>query len=287
MIYDELRNYLVQSSSIETVDQIDKAVGVFDSFNVEDYMNLYDAAMGEHLDGSDEEMVDAILEVTTSLLKTLLDRFQVALSDDATLSDLIDVMAGLYKIETYEHPEGFFITLENTEVGKEEMFCELLALVNSDSVEKYLVVVTKVSQALMDRIKEVCTEANVNVDDSGDEISIRIKSYQKVQAAFNNEPSSFDYCLNHIGTVGMAFASYMKPYLIDHREYFAEPVAEHAFIMAAKDFLRMSALSLEGFAKTTDLLKTHAAEFFPALSSTTKFNQVVINLLTKVHDVKN
>jgi len=285
MIYDDLRTYLLRAASFETTQLFDSVVDLFDRYGIDDYMNVFDAVIGEESINYDQDTIDSLISSAKEMLIGLSHRFMITFHEDATAQDMVTVLDGVYRFENYELPQTFFQILESDQ-SSVETFAELIECLTGQAVEKTMTIVADVDQALIKRIKEISNEKEDSTMYEESIIDQRIADYNKVKAAHQNNPSKFDYCLNHIGCVGMPFKNYYKPYLVEHSGDFADP-NEIAFAIVAQDFLYMAALSYEGLSKVLDLGREYASQVFPNINDTTKFIAVLSTKMMEVGRVKN
>lgn len=282
MIYDELKNYLTLTASIETVKLVDEAVQILDEFGVEEYMDIYSFNFGENTAFGDECIVDNIVAVTDTILTTLLERHSIQLSEIALISDKIYILRGLLRMQNWEDKDTLQLVMDSGETSN-EILAELIAVVNGGSVDHVLSLIETFNESLLDRFKEefLATHHDLLIDPS--EIEQQVTDYKKVKKATDNLPSKLDRMLDHPGSIGLPFKLYLSVYLLEYKQYLNETFSDNDARVLAHELILMAALSEEGLAATVKSVRDNMNEITADLNIATKIDIAVTQLLLEVN----
>lgn len=283
MIYDELKNYLTLTASIETVKLVDDAVQILDEFGVEEYMDIYSFNFGENTAFGDECIVDNIVAVTDTILTTLLERHSIQLSEIALISDKIYILRGLLRMQNWEDKDTLQLVMDSGETPS-EILAELIAVVNSGSVDHVLSLIETFNESLLDRFKEefLATHHDLLIDPS--EIEQQVADYKKVKKATDNLPSKLDRMLDHPGSIGLPFKLYLRVFLlVEYKQYLNEAFTDISARVLAHELILIAALSEEGLSAAVKSVRDNMNEITVDLNIATKIDIAVTQLLLEVN----
>jgi hypothetical protein len=275
MIYSELKNYLVQSSSPELVSLFDRAIDILEAFDVEDYMNLFDASIGENIGSYDQAVTDGLRSTLDDILTTLLIQHTVVLTTEATLSDKLFMLTGLLRLQNWED-KVTLMTVTDSDQSDQEVFAELIAVVNNCSIEKVLILVESFNPSLLEAFKRECLGTVQETLVDFEDVSQQISDYSKVKQAMLNRPIWSDRLLPHAGSIGM-------PYLLEQGKYYSEILTPALAGILAQELVGLVALSEEGLRNALQAVRTNMSELCTDLNNATKLDIAVGQFLLEVN----
>ena len=158
---DSLKQYLQTSTTPEHRAAITEAYDLFQDYGLEDVdVGYEDILMTANNEGESEATI-RINQLTEEFQDHILTQMQIKLVDEATVSDGNTILHALKLIETTElNDEIVGICSENSDPI--EALGEILNLVTGIEPERLMILFEEVSQAVIDKIKEV-TQKHVGV----------------------------------------------------------------------------------------------------------------------------
>ena len=285
MIYDELKNYLTQTASPELVALFDRAVTLFDSLDMDDYMFSFDAVMGEATSGVTEEIIDRLTSTLDELLDTLLKQHGVVMAETTTLDTELTVLEGLMLVQNWEDKAGLSLLLES-EQSSEEVFAELMSYLTGVQTENLLLELLDVDKALLNRIREEFACAS-DMTEAVEEVQQQVTDYAKVRGLEWPCFLKFDRLVKYFGFLKQPFALYLKSYMVEHNVGPSRDSAEAVYLDWAQELVVLAAISEEGLAKALPLVRENMTTLTTDLNVSTKLDLAVVKTLAEVSSVKS
>lgn len=129
MIYEELKNYISQVSSPETIALFDNAVDVFEKYSFTDYMDIFDKNFGDAGDNADCTILDNLLATLRTLLTQLTSMQGITLDGETSIDMLITIADTLFELPYYSDKQTLIDILSSDENDNEKV-CILLPLMS-------------------------------------------------------------------------------------------------------------------------------------------------------------
>lgn len=282
MIYEEIRNYLVQSSSPETVEKFDKAIELFEKVDFEGHLDRFDQVVGENSSLGDDAVVYGLTTALDDILIAMLQAHGVLASEDASTSDLLYVFDGLVNIVEWEERETIRRILD-LESNPEEIFAELLAARAGGSVEAVLASLEEVNPSLFVTLRGVIGEENdVNNTDYSKVMGV-IHDYQNAKRVFDIPSCFLDALTCSAETVGMPFRTYFDRFLISVHPYLDDADSENLMRSFAQELVLCGILSEEGVGRTREKVSEYMNELYSDINLASKLDSLLTDNLIKVH----
>jgi len=156
-MFEDLRAFLNQLTNPEQTQQIMFAAQtIYDSGYTEIENQINQELAYQDIIGLDLAF-DLTYKILIPRLTGLLREFGIHASPDAGLGQLSRLYADLQLIDTYSNKTAIISRLEQ-DLDNEEILADILALVGEWSSEEYLLVISRVSDSLLDRIADVLDE---------------------------------------------------------------------------------------------------------------------------------
>lgn len=281
MIYSELKNYLVQSTSPETVALVERAVKALERLDPEsEFMDTYDSVVGATIGQYDQDLIDAIVSTTVTMMEDVLQQHSIVTTEQATLSDKIEIVEALLMLQDWENKAEIEIALQ-TEGNQLEKLCGLFGLVHGKPVEYYLGLIDRFNPSLLDKVQEELLHTfEQELVDIGD-IEQNLRDYQKVKSVYDS-PSKLDDLLKYPGAIGQPFLTYLTPWIAAHEKYLGDELTPIFIQGMAADFMRIAALSKEGLSKAQLSVREHVHLLTTDLGQTGKIDAAVTQALLEV-----
>lgn len=152
---DILRDYLVEATSPENVDAIEKAHEAFDRIGLQDYNPGFEQLLMINDESDQGDTLGGIIDLTKSLANGILKQHSITVSDEATVSILTEFIDAIVELQQASDHIPEILKICAQQHDPEELFSELVALVGTHEAEHYLVDLVYVSDALITRISEL------------------------------------------------------------------------------------------------------------------------------------
>lgn len=276
LIYDELRNYLNQVSSPETVQIFDNAVDVLEKYGVPDYMSMFEDVVFNDPNASDVANVDALQLNLMTCINHLLVIQGLHTSEVATASDVIAIADAMYMLVDYEDRDALASIL-NGEFPDHEMAGELLALLLPQTVEEVMAMLESVDDTFGETFTLRLTQKDVGADsDALAAVDKQVKAYAKFKSFLGQTSIYPDQFFQHVPAIGLEFSSYLSLYQSETQgtDLSAKPVAD-----VASELVGMALLSKEGVDNPLIVVRKHLVELFPDMSVSTRVDVAVSKLI--------
>jgi hypothetical protein len=274
---DILRDYLVEATSPENVDAIEKAHEAFDRIGLQDYNPGFEQLLMINDESDQGDTLGGIIDLTKSLANGILKQHSITVSDEATVSILTEFIDALVELQqASDHiPEILKICAQKHD--PEELFSELVALVGSQEAEHYLVDLVYVSDALISRIEELARSQEFgthNEEDSEREFrEARITRFNRFMH-FLMDP---ELAISKIAHMGID-AGY--PYVV-YANMIGREFEELDATSAAQNMLGMAFYSGDGFGNPQDVIKTEMDNLVSDVNKITQIDIAVSDLIVR------
>lgn len=274
MIYDELRNYLVQVSSPETVEFFDDAIELFDNYDVPDYLDTLETTLMEDTQRTDIEIVDRLKTDAQAILRYILTMQGIEVVDEVLPSELNTLAEGLFLLRYYEDQEAIDAII-NSEQTTEESVSELLRLTTSLEVEKTLSLLVSVQEGFFVGLKERLRDISQSVQEEIKDVQGLIKKYIGYKKYLGNAVLYGDRFFVHLGSIGLPFATYLSLLQKDHLNQ------SNGFDVAklAQDLLGLALLSEDAHDQSLIHVRKHLGSLVADVNTATKIDIAVSKLI--------
>jgi hypothetical protein len=280
MIYPELQNYLISISSTDTVDIFDKAIEVFDKYDVPDYMTVFDLILGETNDLGSDRILDHLLTNLRTILTHLLTVQGIGVSEETTTSQLTTIADTLFELPYYED-KAILNRIMDSDSSIYEKVGELFSLLTPLTVEDYLPLIIFVDENFISNFKSQLKETDKEVSNL-QSINEYVNSYIKFKnILLNNEKSYCDKYLMQLSSIGLPFETYLKEYEADKREYLHDINGDYIDTIA-QDLVGLACISSDGFNNQLIVIRQYLSTVYPDIASTTKVDIAVSKLVLKL-----
>jgi hypothetical protein len=282
MIRAELKNYLILSAGEDTAAVVDRAVELFEQYDPEcEFMNSYDSAVGDNVDNFDEAVCDQVIHLTETLLDSVLNQHSIFTTDIATTTDKTDIARALLMLQSWENKAQIEIELD-VDGSNEEKLCGLFAMVNGDSVERYLPLIDKFDKNLLEKIREELLQTLEEEVIDISEIERNLTDYKKVKAVYS-EPSKFDDLLKTPGAIGQPFLIYLNNWALINAKYLTDLDSGNIAKIFSREILLMACLSKEGLSQVQKSLRDNMNLITTDLADSTKIYTAVTQAFLEVN----
>lgn len=280
MIYDELRNYLNLTTDEDTVALFDSAVEVFDSFGVENYMDVFDATMGDNTELGENFVVDGLRGAMASYVNSILKEHGIVATEMATISQRIELCKGLLLLSQYEEKNVVRLILEGNESAHETV-AELLSLTTSFKTDMGMSLMESVEDSLMEKLKVVFNEDEYEIV-PGEDVSVYTNAFLKLKNKHARVLWAERF-LDHPDVIGLSFSTYFKAFMSEMGHLFNEQMDKEAVEAIALEMVGATALSEATIEKCSETLKDYTDEMFANIEHITQFDMAVRNILINYH----
>lgn len=153
----EITEYLKATSSPEMAATYEKSFELFNHFNLEDYIQPFDAIYME-VDNYDTTYIQQRFnDVMEDTLRGLLANHGIFVSDEATHEIMNVILEAILDIEHYEDVDMVLSILDSA-TGDEEKFAEILALLSTVEQEEFMNAIDRVNPGLIRTITTLFNE---------------------------------------------------------------------------------------------------------------------------------
>jgi hypothetical protein len=265
---DILRDYLVEATTPENVDLIEKAHEAFDRIGLPDYNPGFEQLLMINDESDEGDTLGGIMDLTRSIGDRILEQHAIRVLEDCTIATRTEFIDALVDLQNASDHVPDILRIIGQEHSPEECFSELVALVGSNEAEHYLVDLEYVSQALIDRIKQTVEHMEfATTEEDTQEREFREERITK----FNNfmhfllDPELAIAGLVHKGIdAGYPFVLYTN--LIGREFEGMDPV------LAAQNLLGMAFYSGDGYGQPIQIIKQHLEELISDVDVMTKID---------------
>lgn len=149
-----LRDYLVESATVEALDCIERAHNVFDRFQYDAHEFEFEQLLMNESQTERSDLVPQIFNLTEDFQAVMLLEHGVTLTSEANIEFNTAILDALLNIADSEDKQTITDIL-STPASTEEKFAELMALFVDESPEEIMVKIELVSDSLLTRIGEL------------------------------------------------------------------------------------------------------------------------------------
>lgn len=281
MIYEQIRNYLVQSSSPELVQQFDTANTLFETLDFEAHLDRFDQVIGETSSMGDDALIQGLISALDEMLVALLAAHGVETVEQATTKDLVFVLNGLIELTTWEDRDTIRRILES-DGNAEEKLAELLSVHAADSAERIMLILESVNPSLLITLRGVIGEENEICNTDYSELVAVIQQYEDAKRTFSIPSCFLDRMTHSAGALRMPFRTYFERFLQAAHPYLGDEPSDNMVRSFAQELVLCGILSSEGIAKTRDKVGEYMNEIYSDLKYSTKLDMAVMDSIIKV-----
>lgn len=276
--YAELRNLIVQSRQDDTCDTFDRAVKLFDEYEVPGYLDVFEMTLTTGTDIGDDDMVLLLLEDVRTIATGLLSMQGIVVSEECTIADLITLADATNDISNYEDKVTVERYLELDE-STEEIYAGLIHLVSMLPVEKTLSMLSQVTPNFVSLMKQLISVPE-EVEPVDEELVTIIDSYLAFKEKILEGKSNYaDKFLEQNTTIGLPFAIYVAFYQKEN-QILHETTAE-AYTQVAQDLFALACLSQDGYKNQFIVIKQALSGLYPEISSSTAVDLAVSRIASR------
>jgi hypothetical protein len=274
---DILRDYLVEATSPENVDAIEKAHEAFDRIGLQDYTPGFEQLLMINDESDEGDTLGGIVDLTKKLGDQILQQHSIRVLDECTIATRTEFIDALVELQQAGDHVPDILKICAQQHSPEELFSELVALVGTHEAEHYLVDLEYVSQALIDRIKDVVEHMEFSTteeDDSEREFrEERIAKFNKFMH-FILDPELAISKIAHQGIdAGYPFVLYAN--LVGRDFEGMDP------IVVAQNLIGMAFYSGDGFGQPMQTIKEHIDALVSDVDAITRIDIAVSDLLVR------
>jgi hypothetical protein len=265
---DILRDYLVEATSPENVDLIEKAHEAFDRIGLQDYTPGYEQLLMINDESDEGDTLGGIMDTTRKLQDSILSQHSIRVLEDTTIATRTEFIDALVDLQQASDHIPDILRICSQQNDPEELFSELVALVGTHEAEHYMVDLEYVSQSLIDKVKSVAeameygtTEEVEGEREFRDERITKFNAYMH----FLLDPELAIAKLAHKGLdAGYPFVLYAN--LIGREFEGMDP------LLAAQNLLGMAFYSGDGYGQPIQIIKQHLEELISDVDVMTKID---------------
>lgn len=284
MIYDELRNYLSISTDLDTVEMFDKAIEIFEKFEIPDYMDIFQNVVGDNTDVGDLEVIDNLKLMLSKLLDRILVMHGVVLNSECTYTHKLAYAEGMYRICNYEDRSTILLILENVQ-STQESFAELMQLVTPYCADVTLSFLESVEDTLISSMKRIYVDPEVNKIQFAEDVEKQTTAYLKIkEKLFSNSPCWADKYFNYQEAIALPFITYLSIYIKEKTQYLTNDISDTGMKILAMDLLSIAALSEESISNSILTIRKYSDKIYTDINLITKLDLMINKLLMEYHN---
>lgn len=272
-MFEELRIFLVDNTTKEEIDLVERAFVVFDDLyppNIRDKFELILFTQDESLSYTGHTL-DEVIKLVSFYLTQILTEHSIFVNDEISLNRLVTIIEALMDIQHFEDIDTINNIL-NLDISKEEKLAEILALVCDLDTADILIDIEEVSDSLLDRLKE---HSNESTNDTSLEVETDISSYVttiKDYIKFLQTDDLTVVCLIKDGLKpGYEFQTYAS--MIGRDFESLDPKR------AARELMAMALISVDGNKNPKSIVSSHIDKLISDFRLITKVDIELTNLL--------
>ena len=274
---DILRDYLVDATSPENVDSIEKAHDAFDRIGLQDYNPGFEQLLMINDESDEGDTLGGIINLTKQLAHDILKQHSIIVSDEATVTALTDFINAIVELQQASDHIPEILKICAQQHDPEELFSELVALVETHEAEHYLVDLEYVSDALIQRIAELARaqEFGTNNEDEAEHAfrEERISRFNRFMH-FLTDPELSVAKIAHMGIdAGYPYVVYANMIGREFEEMDAET--------AAKNMVGMALYSGDGFGNPQGVIKSEMDNLVADVNKVTQIDIAVSDLIVR------
>lgn len=281
MIYEQIRNYLIQSTSPELVQQFDDANEIFEALDFEAHLDRFDQVIGETSGMGDDALIQGMVTALDEMLVALLAAHGVETVEQAITKDLVFVLKGLVGLTTWEDRDTIRRVLE-ADGNAEEKLAELLALHAADNTERVMLIIESVNPSLLLTLRGVVGEEDEVCNTDYSELVALIQQYESAKRTFSIHSCFLDRMTHSAGALRLPFRTYFERFLQAAHPYLGDQPSDSMIRSFAQELVLCGILSAEGIAKARDKVGEYMNEIYSDLKYSTKLDMAIMNSIIEV-----
>ena len=153
-----LDQVLTDEGTPEVRAVLEETFELFEAYELTDYELAFNDLVLTSDNSEASTRLAQIVDLVERMQDNILAQFQVTLSETATARQANAVLRTIKLIESTELNEEINLLCAEA-VDPEEALCEIVALLNGDEAENWFEVIEEVSQAFIDKVREICGKA--------------------------------------------------------------------------------------------------------------------------------
>lgn len=274
---DILRDYLVEATSPENVDSIEKAHDAFDRIGLQDYSPGFEQLLMTNDESDQGDTLGGIIDLTKQIANGILQQHSIRVSDEASISTLTEFIDALMELQQASDHIPEILKICAQQHDPEELFAELVALVGTHEAEQYLPELEYVAQSLIQRINDlaIAQEFGTNNEDEAERTfrEERIARFNRFMH-FLTDPELAIAKIAHSGID----AGY--PYVV-YANMLGREFEEFDALTAAQNMLGMAFYSGDGFGTPLSVIKGEMENLVADVNKVTQIDIAVSDLLVR------
>jgi hypothetical protein len=278
MIYSELRNFISMAASLETVAYFDKAIEIFEKYEVPDYMNILEATVGENTSVCDQDMLDQLTLCLSSTLNYLLNMQGIVLTEETLPSMTNAFIEGLFDIAEFEDQDAVLACLDSDETEAEKL-CTLISFVTEYEIEQLLASIESVEEGFVIAFKERMQVKTQAIEQSAQDVDKQIKAYIKFKIFMNGAPGYADKYFKQLGSIGLPYEEYIKLYLKDRNNDLEMMSAS----VVAEELIALTCLSSDGLEAPLVTAKKYLNLLYSDITTITKVDIAITDFIVRMN----
>lgn len=250
MIYEDVRKIILQSSTDDTINIIDKAVEVFELYEADGYVLVYETGLGEVLELDAGSVIDRIKADTYDMLENLLQMQGIEIREDAILSDVIELTRATYESVFYGDVEDLKATLAAF-ADDRECYCEITSKSSVLSYEQIDDLLISVTDSYKENFLSLLAEKDSENTEIPENLNEIVEQYIKARAVIGEDNWCDQYVLNP-STINLDAKFYIdqlkktSTYLAETNKEGIEKLAKELFLIRVicsnkEDFMKLIA----------------------------------------------
>jgi len=278
MIYSEIKNYLTQIADPETLDLFDQAVKAFERLEFEDYLDVFENAIGDYSDEGDLQVLDTMTHRLGEMVDSILLMHGVTLQTNALLSERIRILQAICFINDLEDKEALLLALESDE-SDPEVFAQVVAIASGLSTDSVLALIDEISEGVVPRLREFILQPKQEALENTEVVNERITEYTKYQTVFSNDARWADQFSKHSEAIGLPFDSYATLYITQQLKSDLNTDEALAMHRISVNMIGMGCLSAEGSRMTQENARKFLELIYPEMEQLTRLDMKLSSLL--------
>lgn len=278
MIYPELKNFLIQTSDPAMVEVFDNAVEVFEKLSFDDYLVVYETAVGDYSASGDQAVLDVLVKRTEEMIGSLLTMHGIALVSTVTLSESIAIMDSLCRVNEFEDKNTILLALESAQ-SDQEIFASVVSTVSSMDPDNVLAMIDTVDSSLITRMRELFVEPAIELIPDTELINKCLREYGKYKVVFSNELHWTDRFIKQSEAIGLPFENYAKLYMATQLKADMSNDDNDAFRAIAINLIGIACLSREGSISVQQNARAYLEHMYPEMDKLTRLDMKLSSLL--------
>lgn len=268
---EEFEIYIKDTYSPEQYDLYSACFDIFDQYEIEDYENSFIDLL---MEAGNKDTYQASLEFIILIKNTLLNVLHsqgVEINEEADIEIIKEIARCLLEIQHYEDKQSILDTLDADFHG-EERLCELFRFVSSFSVDKFIVAIDGVNEAIFVKLREIYTE-EINEVPEDTEVTF-ITNKLKVLKSFLQFDDAVGFKLiRKSASIGLSFDHYLF--------YLKKNLEDMEVEQAAKELMVLLVMSKDTHASPLEHYSIKSGDIFLDIDKISKVNVQLVKLFSQ------